>query len=212
MLYLPQRLNFLAEGIPGQETPPPMRGFLFLLNQPGQFFRSFGQHRSNWLVAYVGYYLITIAGSLGAWNAAGSDPLSALVNSLLRALLDGAFSMVFFGVMWMYFGSRLVMGQTSLTRTVQAVGYAFLWPGLLGAGAVLLPLAVPSATAVLAPASLIVRLLAGLWAMYLAAIALKSLNSLDWRRTLIAVGWLPLTLAALAAASIVLAGGIAPPQ
>lgn len=183
-----------------------MTGLLFLLKQPSRFFSTFGQQRTTWLAAFAGYYLITLAGSLGAWSAAGADPVSALVNSLLRALLDGAFSLVFFGVLWMYFGSRLVMGQTSLACTVKAVGYAFLWPGLLGAWAVLLPVAAPGAAAVLAPTSLVLRLAAGLWAVTVAALALKALNRLDWRRTAIAVGWLPLTLAALAAASIFLAG------
>ncbi len=187
-----------------------MTGFTALLNHPGRFFANFSQHKPSWLAAYVGYCLITIAGSLGAWSAAGGDPLSALVNGLLRAILDGAFSMVFFGVLWMYFGSRLVMAQASLARTVQAVGYAFLWPGLVGAWAVLLPLAAPGAAGVLNFVSLVVRLAAGLWAIALAAIALKSLNNLDWRRTAIAIIWLPLTLAVLAAASIVLARGASP--
>lgn len=189
-----------------------MTGLLALLTHPGRFFAAFSQTRPNWPAAYLGYCLITLAGSLGAWNAAtaGADSGSAMLNGLLRVVLDGAFSMVFFGIVWMYFGSRLVMGQTSLARTVQAVGYAFLWPGLVGTLALLLPVSAPGAGTFPAFASLALRLVAGLWAIAQASLALKVLNNLDWRRTAIAVLWLPLTLTVLAAGSIILARGASP--
>lgn len=213
MLYLAPNPTFFVGGIPGQETPPRMTSLLALLTHPRRFFSAFSQTNPNWLAAYLGYCLITLAGSLGAWNAvtASAGQGGAMLSGLLRALLDGGFSMIFFGVVWMYFGSRLVMGRASLPRTVQAVGYAFLWPGLVGALAVLLPVALPGATG-LAFAFLAIRLAAGVWAIALAAVALKALNSLDWRRTLIAVLWLPVALTVIAVGSIVLAGGTPPVQ
>ena len=81
----------------------------------------------------------------------------------------------------------------------------------MGALAALLSVALPGAAG-LALALLVIRLGAGVWAIALAAIAIKALNSLNWRRTLIAVLWLPLTLTAIAVGSIVLAGGTPPVQ
>jgi hypothetical protein len=217
MLYLAQAAAFFIGGILHQEPALRMTSLLGLLTHPRRFFSAFSRANPSWVAAYLGYFLITLAGSLGALNAASGSAGqgSALLNALLRALLDGGFSMIFFGVVWMYFGSRLVMGRASLARTVQAVGYAFLWPGLVGALALLLPTAVPGilpgATG-LAFVFLAIRLAAGFWALALAAIALKALNGLDWRRTLIAILWLPLALSVIAVGSIVLGGGTPPVQ
>jgi hypothetical protein len=196
-----------------------MTSLLTLLRRPGRFFAAFSQTNPNWLAACLGYCLITLASSLGAGNAgpasAGQGSATLNLNGLLQIVLESGFSMIFYGVLWMYFGSRLVMGRASLAHTVQALGYAFLWPGLVGALAALLPVILPGAlpgAPGLALALLVIRLGAGVWAIALAAIALKALNSLSWRRTLIAVLWLPVTLTAIAVGSIVLAGGTPPVQ
>jgi hypothetical protein len=196
-----------------------MTTLLTLFRRPGSFFADFSQTSPNWLAAYLGYCLITLASSLGAGNAApasaGQGSAMFNLNGLLQIVLESGFSMVFYGVLWMYFGSRLVMGRASLAHTVQALGYAFLWPGLLGALAALLPVILPGALAGAAGPALTllaIRIGAGVWAIVLAAIALQALNSLNWRRTLIAVLWLPVTLTAIAIGSIVLSGGTPPVQ
>lgn len=183
--------------------PSKVHPWLQLLRQPGTYFDTFDDSAPSWRVAYLGFYLMTFVESVG--NRAFGDvalPVGTILGQSLPGSLGAAIqNAIIYGILWLWVGSRLVRGSASLATTAKACGYAFLWPSLLGLLTVPLilwlsdPRAESSALVLLFAAAL--QLVAGLWALGVALLAVKHINGFRWGKTIIVAIWLPGPLVAL---------------
>lgn len=173
-----------------------------LLTHPKQFFIHFTVMPPQWLIAYCGYYLVTFVESVG--NVVYGDRSASIAAMLLRGIAGsffGAFfNLLFFGGLWMHLGAKILGGRAPFKTTVQAVGYGFFFPGLLGLATVPLMLysTVPTNSLtenlVSTIASLLLQLIAGLAALVYAAIGTKHIHELSWRKTIAVMLWMPILL------------------
>ena len=165
-----------------------------LLQRPVVYFRQFPSRATSLWVA-LGSFLIL---ALAEVSSAGEMPSASDVPQVLMWLaLNWILGVAFFGVLWFFVGARLLGGKGGLNATVRAVGYAFLVPGIVALAFTLLtaPLGKMSVGPTLGVLG--VKVLLGLWAVCLAGVAVKFVQSLTWRRAAIVVLWMPAALLSL---------------
>jgi hypothetical protein len=171
-----------------------MQNTQLLLYRPSDYFRNFERQEPRRTVALGAFLLHALAEAAGAGIPGPNEAAGALAG----VLLNWAFSVLLFGVLWFFVGARALGGRGSLDTTIRAVGYAFLWPGLIA-----LPVALAHGTAP-SPRSNIGTLVVagglGLWTLALAAIGVKHVHSLSWGRTVVVLLWVPVVVLAFAAA------------
>jgi len=176
-----------------------MNGWLQLLKAPRTYFDAFDDAAPSWQVTYACFYLVCFVESIGNLAFSDSSPPASYVlrRSLIGALSGAVLNGLFFGVLWMWVGSKLVRGKASLVITTKACGYAFLYPSivaLLTVPAMLWLSAMPDDSLLFAFALLgtvVIQLVAGLWSLGVALLAVKSLNGFGWGKTLVVAIWLP---------------------
>jgi hypothetical protein len=170
-----------------------MQNTQLLLYRPSDYFRDFEQHEPRWAVALGAYLLHAVAEAAGGGIPRPDEAFGALVG----VLLNWAFSVFFFGVLWFFAGARVLGGHGSLGTTVRAVGYAFLWPALIA-----VPVAVAHGSSPSRPniGTLVIAGGLGLWTLTLATIAVKNVHSLSWIRTVLVLLWIPVAVLAFVAA------------
>ena len=180
---------------------------LQILVRPGRYFGTFGDRSPRWSIAYLGYFMsgsVTVLGNLISTDI----PLSLLALILLStfgAALNAVFNLFLFGIVWMYLGSRMVGRNVSLVQTVQAVGYAFLWPGMIGSLFILfLFLFYRFRSADVLCSSRVwdltlpmMMLVLGIATLVYTVLAVRHLNKLDGWRTFALAVWFPAFLAAV---------------
>ena len=173
-----------------------------LLTKPGQFFANFSDLPPKWIIAYIGYYLVTFIEAVG--NLADRDLSVSITTILYRSIFSSLWGAIanlfFFGILWMYLGSKIFGGRAPIKDTVQAVGYAFLYPGIISL--ITVPLTLLSAgygnetseglglICLLLPLQLVL----GIAALLYSGIAIKQLNGFGWLKTLGVLVWFPLLI------------------
>lgn len=168
-----------------------------IIKAPSHYFSRFSDLEPSWVVAYIGFYLISFVESVATRAFGASPPSTAIIlgRSAVGALGGGVISAVGFGILWLWLGAKLVKGTASLAITVKACGYAFLIPSVLGLLTVpgMLWLSTESNTTILLSIA-VIQLIAGSWSLGIAFIALKNINSFSWHKTSFVALWLPVLL------------------
>jgi len=173
-----------------------------LLTKPSYYFKTFGERSPNWSIAYLGYYLVAFVEAIGNLSL-GDTPIpttTVIVRSTISSIWCAVINLLAFGIFWMYLGSKIVGGKAPFKRVVQAVGYAFVWPGVLSL--VTVPLMLVSsnweskvlAARVLLYVVLPVQLVLGLAGLVCSVVAVKQLNGFGWLRSLAVAAWFPFLL------------------
>jgi hypothetical protein len=176
-----------------------------LLTRPNQYFEAFEDRSPDWLIAYLGYYLVAFVEAIGNLSFADTSipPTSIIARSAFSSILGAVINLAIFGIAWIYLGSKILGGKVSFKGVVQAVGYAFVWPGIFSLITVPLMLFLGdwrsnvSAARVLLYILLPAQIIAGLWALVYAVLAARQLNKFGWLRTLGVVIWFPVLLVAV---------------
>jgi hypothetical protein len=175
---------------------------------PREYFREFRRRAPRWPVALLAFASISFVERVGELAFEADIPWDRVLSQAGLAIAIGVpFNLLLFGVLWFFVGSRLFGGSGSLGDTILAVGYAFLWPGLLAVAHVLAQFTALHGSALSREGfltSVAIRLGLGLWALALATVAARQLHRLSWPRTLGVVLWLPLLLAIVVGTSVVL--------
>jgi hypothetical protein len=173
-----------------------------LLTKPSIFFEKFNELPPKWIISYCGYFLITFVEAIGnlVYQDAPASVLSIFIRGFLSSFLGAFLNILIFGVLWMALGSKIFGGAASFKAIVQAVGYAFFYPGLFSLITVPLMLAsvgLGGDTTIgiaLTCVVLSLQFALGLWAMVHSAIAIKNLNHFSWAKTLGVIAWFPIVL------------------
>ncbi len=143
-----------------------------------------------WLLPWLGY-------SLMSWLEA-SDRINRHFDSLgllfllvvaMAACTIGAASwgLVLGGILHLM--ARLFGGRRGLAKSIRAVGYGLVWPGMVGGAAKLGAVIVGDRggdVPMLAVPFLLLQLAAGLWAIYTMMAAMRARHGLPWWRTVVA--------------------------
>lgn len=179
------------------EEPGPTRDraeLVALLRRPREFFQRFARRRLVWGPAVAGFYLAGLSerGTTAAPLEHGAL-LGSVAGVLTGAVMAGSFLVLSSGVVWMHLGSRMVGGKSPVARTVQAVGYAWFWPGLF---ATLFVVPLDRAAQALAPSWTVVSWASGglqfgvgAWFVLNEIIAVRHLNGFSRLRTTVLVLW-----------------------
>lgn len=165
---------------------------LELLRHPQATIRTLVQDESaGWGWSLTGYFLVSFA--QGYERSVTEYPdwptIALLLMTAAGALILGvwAWAGLFGGVL--HASARLLRGQEGTPKTIRAVGYALLWPGILAAPASAAVVSLGYRGGDLPPAAsgpTLVQLGAGLWAVYLVVAALRARHGFGWGRAVVA--------------------------
>ena len=147
----------------------------------------------HWLIPLGGYTALSLSEGHHRMveRLPGSPPAVVLVAALAFAATLGCclWALSYGGAL--HLGARVLGGKPGLSPSIQAVGYALFWPGLLGAGCAV---AMSHSSGPLVYPFLAGNLLGGGWGLYTVLGALRARHSFSWGR---AVATWALTLTAI---------------
>lgn len=143
-----------------------------------------------WLVPFVGFFCVSFAEGydrvLAIWPNRPGVVLLLLVAAGALGIGAWGWAGMFGGAL--HLSTRLFGGKPGASETIRAVGYAFFWPGILGA--------VSGAAVILMgyrgddppPAAMVPLLLlqacASLWAVYTVVVSLRAWHGFGWWRAI----------------------------
>lgn len=171
-----------------------------LLTRPRRFFAAFSAQSYSWSMAETGYWTFAFIRVVtkAAEQGPSLDPLVIVIGALLVSILWIFVDLLMYGIIWIYVGSKILGGKASFRSSVLAVGYAFLFPGILNLitfPIMMLPMLGETPLIGRQAAAWIVvpiKLLASVWALTNTVLAASQLNGFGKWKIAGLVAWLPL--------------------
>jgi len=158
---------------------------------------------------FVGFFLIAFAEGYERTVTRFSDlsSISLVGITFLLALLVGVWVWAGFLGGIIYLSSRLFRGKPGFLDTVNAIGLAFVWPGMLAFLASILVIfggyRGEDDLSALSAIGFLLQIIAGLWGLYNTILAIKSHHEFGWAKAISAYT-LPFVVIILAVSAFML--------